>query len=156
MNHEDGRSRLASRIGIADTEKTTKEEKWVGSLDPRLEAIGAEIVDVAILVHRELGPGLLESAYEVCLVHELTSRGLSVERQKSLPVRFQGIEIEAGYRLDLLVEGCVILELKAVDELAKIHFAQLLTCLKLSGHRLGFLINFNSVPLKNGIRRLVN
>ena len=127
-----------------------------GALEPRLESIAATIVDAAILVHRELGPGLLESAYEACLVHELTTRGLSVERQKPLPVRFRGIEIEAGYRLDLLVEGCVILELKAVDELTKIHYAQLLTYLKLSGHKLGFLINFNAVPLKNGIRRLVN
>jgi GxxExxY protein len=142
MNHEDG--------------KTTKEDKWIGSLDPKLEAIASTIVDAAILVHRELGPGLLESAYEVCLVHELTNRGLSVERQKPLPVRFRGVQVEAGYRLDLLVEGSVILELKAVDELTKIHHAQLLTYLKLSGLRLGFLINFNAVPLKNGIRRFVN
>ena len=142
MNHEDG--------------KTTKEDKWIGSLDPKLESIAAAIVDAAITVHRELGPGLLESAYEVCLVHELTNRGLSVERQKSLPVTYRGAQIDAGYRLDLLVEGCVVLELKAVDDLSKIHCAQLLTYLKLSGHRLGFLINFNAVPLKNGIRRLVN
>ena len=142
MNHEDG--------------KTTKEDKWIGSLDPKLESIGTAIVDACITVHRELGPGLLESAYEACLVHELTDRGLSVERQKSLPVMYRGAQIEAGYRLDLLVEGCVVLELKAVDELNKIHYAQLLTYLKLSGHRLGFLINFNAVPLKNGIRRLVN
>ena len=142
MNHEDG--------------KTTKEDKWIGSLDPKLESIAAAIVDAAITVHRELGPGLLESTYEVCLVHELTNRGLSVERQKSLPVMYRGAQIDAGYRLDLLVEGCVVLELKAVDELSKIHYAQLLTYLKLSGHRLGFLINFNAVPLKNGIRRLVN
>ncbi len=142
MNHEDG--------------KTTKEDKWIGSLDPKLEAIGAAIVDAAITVHRELGPGLLESTYEVCLVHELTNRGLSVERQKSLPVMYRGTQIDAGYRLDLLVEGCVVLELKAVDELSKIHYAQLLTYLKLSGHRLGFLINFNAVPMKQGIRRLVH
>lgn len=142
MNHEDG--------------KTTKEDKWIGSLDPKLEATGAAIVDAAITVHRELGPGLLESTYEVCLVHELTNRGLSVERQKSLPVMYRGTQIDAGYRLDLLVEGCVVLELKAVDELSKIHYAQLLTYLKLSGHRLGFLINFNAVPMKQGIRRLVH
>ncbi|MEI6471190.1 MAG: GxxExxY protein [Holophagaceae bacterium] len=142
MNHEDG--------------KTTKKDGWKGTLDPRLEAIGTVVVDAAIQVHRELGPGLLESAYEVCLVHELLHRGLTVERQKPLPVRYQGLEIEAGYRLDLLVEGCVIVELKAVEELTKIHHAQILTYLKLSGHRLGFLINFNAVPLKNGIRRLVN
>ncbi|GLH68504.1 hypothetical protein GETHPA_00370 [Geothrix rubra] len=142
MNHEDG--------------KTTKEDKWIGSLDPKLEAIGTAIVDAAITVHRELGPGLLESTYEVCLVHELTNRGLSVERQKSLPVMYRGTQIDAGYRLDLLVEGCVVLELKAVDELSRIHYAQLLTYLKLSGHRLGFLINFNAVPMKQGIRRLVH
>ena len=142
MNHED--------------RKTTKEDGWVGSLDPGLESIATAIVDAAITVHRELGPGLLESAYEVCLVHELTSRGLSVERQKPLPVVYRGAQIEAGYRLDLLVEGSVILELKAVDEISKVHLAQVLTYLKLSHLRLAFLINFNAVPLKNGIRRLVN
>lgn len=135
MNHEDG--------------KTTKEDKWIGSLDPKLESIGAAILDAAITVHRELGPGLLESTYEVCLVHELSNRGLSVERQKSLPVMYRGAQIDAGYRLDLLVEGCVVPELKAVDELSKIHYAQLLTYLKLSGHRLGFLINFNAVDRKS-------
>ncbi len=128
----------------------------MGALDPALESIAATIVDAAILVHRELGPGLLESAYEACLVHELTRRGLSVERQKCLPVTFRGVQIDAGYRLDILVEGCVILELKAVDELTKVHYAQMLTYLKLSSNRLGFLINFNVVPLKNGIRRMVN
>jgi GxxExxY protein len=145
MNHEDGKTTKENTVG-----------KWAGDLDSKLESIGAAIVDAAILVHRELGPGLLESAYEACLVHELTHRGLSVERQKSLPVHFRGIQLDAGYRLDLLVEGCVILELKVVDELTKVHYAQMLTYLKLSGHKLGFLINFNAVPLKHGIRRLVN
>src|SRR5581483_7531559 len=104
-------------------------------------------------VHRELGPGLLESTYEACLFYELCSRGLFVERQKELPVRYKGLAIDAGYRLDLLIEGRVVIELKAVDQLQPIHEAQLLTYLKLSGCTLGLLINFNVKILKDGIKR---
>lgn len=112
-------------------------------------------VDSAISVHRELGPGLLESVYEHCLAHELTKRGLPVIRQAPQPVVYAGEELEAGFRLDLIVDHRVIVETKAVDALAPIHEAQLLTYLRLSGLRLGLLINFNSVLLKNGLRRLV-
>ncbi len=113
------------------------------------------IIGSAMDVHRELGPGLLESAYEACLAFELADRGLTVERQKGLPVEYRGVKVDCGYRIDLLVEGRVIIELKAVERLEPIHQAQLLSYLKLSGCKVGLLINFNVKVLKNGIRRLV-
>lgn len=115
-----------------------------------------KIIGAAIAVHRELGPGLLESAYEVCLEFELKDRGLLVERQKELPVVYRGLNIDAGYRIDLLVNGKVVLELKAIDALAPIHEAQMITYLKLSQCRVGLLINFNVQLLKKGIKRLVH
>lgn len=121
-----------------------------------IDLIAADIVDSAYKIHKELGPGLLESAYEVCLEHELTKRGYQVEKQKAQPVHYDGIVIDAGYRLDLLVSDLVIIELKAVAELAPIHQAQLTTYLKLSKKTLGFLINFNVPLIKNGIRRIAN
>ena len=114
------------------------------------------IIRAAIAVHRELGPGLLESAYEACLVYELMQHGLSVERQKSVPVTYRGVKIDCGYRIDLLVEDKVVVELKAVERLEPIHEAQLLSYLKLSGYQIGLLINFNVRMLKQGIKRLVN
>lgn len=122
----------------------------------RLNAITAQIIGAAIEVHRELGPGLLESAYETCLFHELTQRGLKVERQKGLPVTYKGLNLESGYRIDLLVEDQVIVEIKALDKLAAIHEAQLLCYLKLSGCRVGLLINFNVKVLTQGVKRVVN
>lgn len=119
------------------------------------ENIAREIVDSALKVHRSLGPGLLESAYEICLGHELTKRGIRVEHQVVQPIRYDTVELDAGYRLDLLVEGSVIVELKAVEQILPVHKAQVLTYLKLSGRSLGFLINFNSALLKHGIRRIV-
>ena len=113
------------------------------------------IIGAAIEVHRQLGPGLLESAYEECLARELTIRSVSFERQKALPVVYKGVKLDCGYRLDLLAEGRVIVELKAVEALAPIHDAILLTYLRLSGCRIGLLINFNCATLKNGIRRRV-
>ena len=114
------------------------------------------IISAAIAVHRELGPGLLESAYEACLVYELMQHGLSVERQKSVPVTYRGVKIDCGYRIDLLVEDKVVVELKAVERLEPIHEAQLLSYFKLSGYQIGLLINFNVRMLKQGIKRLVN
>ncbi len=114
------------------------------------------IIGGAIDVHRALGPGLLESAYEACLAFELGERGLKVERQKQLPIVYRSVTLDAGYRLDLLVEQSVIVEVKAVDGLEPIHDAQLLSYLKLSGCRVGLLINFNTKLLKKGIRRLAN
>ena len=112
------------------------------------------IIGAAIAVHRELGPGLLESAYEACLEFELLDRGFRVERQKELPVVYRTIQIDCGYRLDLRVEEQVVIELKAVDKVLPIHEAQMMTYLKLSGHRLGLLINFNVKLLKDGIKRI--
>jgi len=113
------------------------------------------VVDAAIKVHSALGPGLLESAYEACLAHELTKRGMHVEAQKVLPVVYDGVILDIGYRLDLLVNDAVIVELKSVKEIADIHRAQLLSYLKLSGKPIGLLLNFNVVLMKNGIQRFV-
>jgi len=121
-----------------------------------LNKITEIIIGAAMAVHRELGPGLLESAYEACLAYELPDRGLSVERQKALPVKYRGVNVDCGYRIDLLVEGKVVVELKAVERLEAIHKAQLISYLKLSGCKVGLLINFNVKVLKDGIRRLVN
>lgn len=114
------------------------------------------IIGSAISVHRELGPGLLESAYEACLAYDVAKSGLSVERQKELPIKYRNVKLNCGYRIDLLVENKVIVEIKATEKLAPIHTAQLLSYLKLSGCRVGLLINFNVKVLKDGIRRLIN
>lgn len=114
------------------------------------------IVDAAMKVHTALGPGLLESAYEACLVHELRKRGLAVQLQVPMPVRYDGIVIDIGYRLDLVVDERVIVEIKSVKEIIPIHEAQLLSYLKLSGRQVGLLIDFDVLHLKNGIKRLVN
>ena len=121
----------------------------------RVNDVSGQIVDAAIQVHRTLGPGLLENVYELCLEHELKKRGLAVSRQVALPVVYGGIELEAGLRLDLLVEDCVIVELKACESLLPIHRAQVLTYLRLSGHRVGLLINFNAELIKQGIKRII-
>ena len=121
-----------------------------------IDEIASVIVDSAFKVHTKLGPGLLESAYEACLSHELKKRGLKVDRQIPQPVYYDDIIIDVGYRLDLLVNDSVIIELKAVENVLPIHQAQLLTYLKLSGKTLGFLINFNTVLIKNGIKRIAN
>ena len=117
--------------------------------------ITGEIIGAAIEVHKALGPGLLESAYEACLAFELVQRGLRVEQQKPLPIVYRGVTLECGYRLDLLVAESVIVEIKAIERLAPIHDAQVLSYLKLSGHKVGLLINFNVQAVKDGIPRLV-
>ena len=121
-----------------------------------LNKITETIIGAAIAVHRELGPGLLASAYEACLVYELIQRGLAIQQQKVLPVNYRGVKVDCGYRIDLLVEDKVIVELKAVERLEPIHEAQRLSYLKLSGYRVGLLINFNVKVHKQGIKRLVN
>ncbi len=118
--------------------------------------ISKEIVDAALKVHKQLGPGLLESAYEECLAYELIQRDLYVERQKALPLVYEEVKLEAGYRVDLLIEKKVIVEIKAVDALNDVHLAQILTYLKLSNCKLGLLINFNVALIKEGIQRVVN
>ena len=122
----------------------------------KLEKIGKQIVDSAYHVHKELGPGLLESAYERCIVVELIDRGLKVERQVKLPIVYKEKILENGYRLDLLVENEIIIELKTVDYILPVHVAQLISYLKLSGKQLGYLINFKVDLIKNGIQRKVN
>ena len=118
--------------------------------------IGRIIVDCAIRLHRELGPGLLESVYEVILTHLLIETGLKVERQVPIPIVFQGIRFEEGFRADLIVENKVIIELKSVEALNKAHKKQVLTYLKLSGKKLGYLLNFGEELMKDGISRIVN
>ena len=121
-----------------------------------LNDISGVIVDSAMHVHSALGPGLLESTYEACLIHELKSRDLLVQNQLALPVNYRDMQIDTGYQIDLLVEKEVIVELKAVEKLLPIHQAQLLTYLKLSQKKVGLLINFNSLRLKYGIKRIAN
>ena len=122
----------------------------------RLDQITESIIGAAIEVHRALGPGLLESAYEVCLAFELAERSLKMEQQKPLPVIYREVKLDCGYRLDILVENAVVVEIKVVDRLAPIHKAQLLSYLRLSGCKVGLLINFNVKVLKDGIVRVVN
>jgi GxxExxY protein len=120
------------------------------------EAIAHEIVDAAMRVHTKLGPGLLEGAYEACLAYELTMRGLCIAQQVPMPVEYDAITLDVGYRIDILVAGRVVVELKSVDKLIPIHSAQLLSYLRLGRYSLGFLINFNTVHLRDGIKRIIN
>jgi GxxExxY protein len=122
-------------------------------MDPNL--VTGNIIDAALKVHTVLGPGLLESAYEACLQHELQKRHLEVASQVLLPVTYDGITVDLGYRIDLLVENLVVVELKAVEKLHPVHKAQLLSYLKLSGKQLGLLINFSELHLKDGIQRII-
>lgn len=124
-------------------------------MDDASEAVAKQVVDAGLKVHRALGPGLLESVYEQCLAHELERRGHDVRRQLVLPVVYEGLTLELGYRLDLFVDDALIVEVKAVEALSRLHEAQLLTYLRLSGRRLGLLMNFNVELFKNGIRRLI-
>ncbi len=122
----------------------------------KINELTEKVIGAAMEVHRALGPGLLESAYETCLARELAIQGIAFEQQVELPVVYRGVPLSCGYRLDFLVEGELILELKAVEELLPIHEAQLLTYLKLSDKRIGLLINFNVALLKQGLQRIVN
>jgi GxxExxY protein len=131
---------------------STHHSRWL--MKEELNALSDAVIGGAIAVHRELGPGLLESAYEACLAYELADRGLKFERQKELPVVYRGLHMDCGYR-DLLVEGSLVVELKAVEKLLPIHEAQLLSYLKLSGCPLGLLINFHVRLLREGIKRLI-
>jgi GxxExxY protein len=118
--------------------------------------ISQKIIGAAIEVHKQLGPGLLESTYETCLAFELKQLGLDVKQQQALPVVYKEVKLDAGYRIDLLIENKVIVEIKSVEALADIHTAQLLTYLKLKDLKLGLLINFNSVRVIDGLKRIVN
>lgn len=133
------------------TTESQRHREQLGENDPRTEPI----IGAAIEVHRLLGPGLLESAYEECLCHELHLRGLVFERQVDLPVSYKGLKLDCGYKMDLVIDQQVVLELKCVEKILAVHEAQLLTYMKLSGKRLGLLINFNVPLLKQGIVRRV-
>lgn len=121
-----------------------------------INQLSNRVIGAAIEVHRELGPGLLESVYETCLMCELNQIGVAVKRQVEVPVEYKGKRLECGFRADMVINEGVILELKSVETLQPIHEAQLITYLKLSGYRLGLLMNFNEKLLKNGIKRLIN
>jgi GxxExxY protein len=120
-----------------------------------LENLARAVVDAGLNVHRTLGPGLLESAYEHCLAYELGTRGIPLQRQVALPIVYRETVLDAGYRLDIVVAKSVVIEIKAVDSLTRLHEAQVLTYLRLSGYRLGFLMNFNVPMFKQGVRRFV-
>ena len=124
-------------------------------MDPHLNELTHEIIGSAIEVHRQLGPGLLESAYRLCLCRELSLRGFSFKHEHWLPVDYKGLELPCTYKVDIVVENLVVVECEAVEALAPIHEAELLTYLRIGGWRLGLLINFNVVVLKNGIRRKI-
>jgi GxxExxY protein len=150
----EGWTMIRGRRGLNDplNHEAHKEHEAISA---KAESVGQVVIDAGLKVHRALGPGLLESAYEHCLAHELVARGAAVRRQVSLPIMFDGERIDAGYRLDLLVDDLVVVEVKAVDALSPLHSAQILTYLKLSAFRLGFLMNFNVKLFKQGLRRFV-
>jgi GxxExxY protein len=124
-------------------------------IEPRIEQLAAQIVEAAFRVHRALGPGLLESVYETCLCHELAGQRIRFRRQVEFPVVYEGLRLETGLRLDLLVDELIIVEVKAVEQMQPLFDAQVLTYLKLTGKRLGLLINFNVPALKDGLKRFV-
>ncbi len=124
--------------------------------EEEINNITYEIIGCAYKIHSELGPGLLESTYEACLAYDLESKGYKVERQKALPVVYKGIKLEVGYRIDLMIENSVIVELKSVETINDVHIAQILTYMKLSNTKIGLLINFNVKDLKQGIKRFIN
>lgn len=125
-----------------------------GEVHCDVERTAADLVDSAVKVHRSLGPGLLESAYQACLAHEMTARGHSVKTEVILPISYEGLSIDRGYRLDMLINDHLLVENKSVSALTDIHKAQLITYLKLSGLKLGFLVNWNVALIKNGIKRI--
>jgi GxxExxY protein len=135
----------------------TKTQSWAQRevIPVETEEVASTIVDAAFTVHSTLGPGLLESVYEQCLAYELTERGLQFQRQIVLPIEYKRLRIDGGLRLDMVVEDRMIVEMKAVDKLAPVHMAQILTYMRLTGLRLGFLVNFNVSLIKDGIHRVV-
>ena len=135
--------------------KTPSFEKNFLAVSSEIDCLAKEVVDAAFKVHSNLGPGLLESVYEICLAHELRKRGLKFQTQVAFPIAYDGLLLEAGLRIDLLVENQLVVELKAVETMQPVFEAQLLTYLKLTQKRLGLLINFNVPKIKDGIRRIV-
>ena len=141
---------------MTDPLENRKDAKNAKRTRKELEEVGREVVDAAVAVHRALGTGLLESAYQACLAYELRSRGHEVVCEIPLPIEYRGVEVDGGYRIDMLVDDCVIIENKAVERLLPIHTAQLITYLKSSDRRLGFLLNWHVKLIKQGIKRFVN
>jgi GxxExxY protein len=138
--------------------KEHEEVSWTGEVvvpSEEVESLAAVVVDSALEVHRELGPGLLESAYQLCLDHVLRRRGVLVRREVSIPVVFQGVRLDASYRIDMIVGDSILVENKAVHQITPVHLAQLITYLKLSGLHLGFLINWNVPRIRDGLRRVI-
>lgn len=121
-----------------------------------LNKISGEIIGAAIEVHKALGPGLLESAYKECLLYELVNKGFHVVKEQPMPIVYKEVKLDHGYRMDLLVENKIVIEIKTVDAFSDVHFAQVLTYLKLGNYKLGLLINFNVLKLKDGIKRIIN
>jgi GxxExxY protein len=146
---------LMNTISEKFTTKDTKEFTKDNFTKMDIEDIFKTILDCSFRVHTELGPGLLESSYQECLFYELSTTGLYVEKQVPLPLIYKEVKLDVGYRIDLLVENKVVVEIKSVEALADIHMAQILTYLKLSKCKLGLLVNFNVVHLKNGIKRVI-
>ena len=142
-------------VNHQDTKDTKSRLDQFDSLPARTEEVAREIVDAAIKIHKALGPGLLESVYEICLCHELAKRNIPFQRQLGLPVVYEDVRLETGFRIDVLADDCVVVELKTVETITPLYEAQLLTHLKLSGKRLGFLLNFNVPIMKQGIKRCV-
>jgi len=140
---------------MTEVKGTYSKGKQFAPVPEEVEKVAKVTLDAAYKVHSQLGPGLLESVYETCLAHELKQAGLDVQTQIALPVLYDGIKIDTAYRIDMIVENCVVVEIKAVDQMSPLFQAQLLTYLKLSGYRLGYLINFNVPRLRNGIQRLI-
>lgn len=136
-----------------DTENTEASQRLTKA---RLNQLAEVVLGAAIEVHRHLGPGLMESAYETCLCHELGQRGIRFSRQIALPIQYKGLILDASYRIDVLVEGCLVIEIKAVEQVTDLHKAQLLTYLRLRDSWLGLLLNFNVPMMKDGIHRMVN
>ena len=128
---------------------------WDSAIPARLNALSGKVIDAAFAVHSTLGPGLLENVYEICLCLELKKRDLKVDRQVSLPIDYDGVRIDGGLRMEVVVDSSVIVEIKAVEEIHPVHKAQLLTYLKLTGYRLGLLVNFNVPVIRDGITRVV-
>lgn len=150
-----GNERLEGRKRFKHQDHQEHQEHQEEKSKDELDRLARNVVDAGLMVHRALGPGLLESAYEICLAKELLSRGLSVRRQVTLPIVYRGERLESGYRLDLVVGDAIVIEIKAVEALTRLHEAQILTYMKLSGYRMGFLLNFNVVLFKQGVKRLV-
>ena len=133
-----------------------EKKSHIDPLSVHTEDIAKAILDSAFQIHTALGPGLLESVYEACMVYELKLRGITVKSQVTLPVIYKGMKVDSGFRLDLLVDDCVVVEIKSADDISAVYRAQLLTYLRLSNIRLGLLINFNVVHLRDGIKRIIN